>query len=143
MSRSPNKSRNASHVSDVIADKNNSLSELIHHAKKLESITVLLRNHVSPDLANQFQVAAIRQDRLTLITPSAVWATRFRMHSSQILDALKSSTWSHLRYVDIRIAPLKVESESSPVRRNLTPAAKLAFSLMSQLKKDSKTESDR
>jgi hypothetical protein len=143
MSRSPKKPRDASHVGDVITDNKSNFSELISHAKKLEAITVLLRGHISPDLAHQFQVAAMRQDRLTLITPNATWATRFRMQSSQMLDSLKSSTWSHLRHIDIRIAPLKVESEPIPVRRQLTPAAKLAFSLMSQLNKDNKTKSDR
>ena len=143
MSRSPKKSSGASHVADVVTDKSGRLCELINHAKKLEAISVLLRNHISPELADQFQVAAIRQNRLTLITPNAMWATRFRMQSSQILEALKSSTWSHLRHVDIRIAPLKIESEPIPVRRKLTPAAKLAFSLMSQLNKDNKTESER
>ena len=44
----------------------------------MEQLENLIQGLVDPDLATRFQVAAVRKNRLILITPAASWATRFR-----------------------------------------------------------------
>jgi hypothetical protein len=58
------------------------------------------------------------------------------MHSEQILNFLQASGYAYLRHVDIRVAPLTREPDANPVRRQLSPAAALAFSLMSRMSRD-------
>jgi hypothetical protein len=96
----------------------------------------LLASQLRPELAAQFQVAALRQDRLVLLASAASWATRLHMHSEQILNFLQASGYAYLRHVDIRVAPVTREQIANPVRRQLSPAAELAFSLMSRMSRN-------
>jgi len=88
-------------------------------------------------VAAQFQVAAMRQDRLVLLTPSAAWATRLRMQAEQMLQFLQVSGFAHLRYIDIRVAALSREPDPPQrVRRTLSPTAELALKHMRRLTGD-------
>lgn len=136
MVRSPKTADTAASVGEVIAGADNTLAELIRHARSLSRVESLLASHLGPDLSAQFQVAALRQDRLVLLASAASWATRLRMHTEQILTFLQASGYACLRHVDIRIAPLTREPVANPVRRQLSPAAALAFSLMSRMSRN-------
>jgi hypothetical protein len=123
----------ASSVGDVISHSDNTLSALFRHAKSLTRVESLLSGYISPELACRFQVASMRQDRLVLLAPASSWATRLRMQAEQMLQFLQASGYAHLRHIDIRVAPLATPPTQNPVRRSLSPAAELAFSLMSRL----------
>lgn len=120
-------------VSDVITDSNTTLSSLLSHARVLARVESVLGGHTSPELAGQFQVAAMRQDRLVLLTPTASWATRLRMQAGEMLNFLQSSGYEYLRHIDIRVAPLSRKPVEIPVRKPLSPAAEFALGLMTQL----------
>lgn len=138
MARTPDSGGNSSSVGDVIADPHSSLASLFHQARTLARVESLLTGYASPEVAAQFQVAAMREDRLVLLTPSAAWATRLRMQAEQMLQFLQVSGFAHLRYIDIRVAPLSREPDPPQrVRRTLSPTAELALKHMRRLIGDS------
>ena len=97
-------------------------------------VELLLSGITGTEVAARFQVAAVREDRLVLLTPSATWATRLRMQAEQMLQFLQVSGFAHLRYIEIRVAPLSREPDAPQrVRRTLSPAAELALKHMRRL----------
>ncbi len=88
-----------------------------------------------------FQVAALQQDRLVLITPNASWATRLRMHAPSMLHFLQGSGYAQLAHIDIRVAPLSRQIDQPKIPREISPAAKNALNLMAGLFK--KINNDR
>ena len=95
---------------------------------------LLLSGMTGTEMAAQFQVAAIREDHLVLLTPSAAWATRLRMQAGQMLQFLQVSGFAHLRNIDIRVAPMNREPEvPQRVHRTLSPAAQQALNYMRRL----------
>ncbi len=137
MVRSPKLRDTAAIVGDVMTDSAHSLAVLLRHARSLARAERLLADYIGPKVAAQLRVAAMRQDRLVLLTPTASWATRLRMQAEQMLRFLQASGYAHLRYIDIRVAPLNSEPVEQKVRRQLSPAAELALKLMTRLSKDS------
>ena len=117
----------------MIANPGNTLAALVRHANLLARLESLLAGSCNPDLAAQFQVADLRQDRLILLTPTASWATRLRMEAGQMLQFLHASGYEHLRHIDIRVAPLSRQTITTPVRKPRSAAAELALGLMAQL----------
>jgi len=130
MVRSPKFQDTAPSVGQVISDTGDTLSAVLRHARSLAEMESLLAEYSGPQIAAQFQVAAMREDRLVLLTPTAAWATRLRMQAEQMLRFLQASGYGQLRHVDIRVAPLNHPSIEKKVRRQLSPAAELAFKLM-------------
>ena len=142
MVRSPQNRDTAASVGEVISDPDHTLSALFSHAKYLARAESILTDHAGPEMAAQFQVAAIREDRLVLLTPTASWATRLRMQAEQLLQFLHASGYEHLRHIDIRVAPLVRKPIGKKVRRKLSPAAELAFKLMYPLSINSSDDSE-
>ena len=120
-------------VGDLLADSNTTFASLLQQARRLARIESLLATHTGKDLAAQFQVAAQRQDRLVLLTPSATWATRLRMQSGQMLEFLHSAGFANIKYIDIRIAPLGRSAPETPGRKHTSAAAELALDQMRSL----------
>lgn len=133
MVRSPQFGDTAPSVGQVISDSDNTLSALLRHARSLAGLESLLADYTGPQLAAQFQVAVLREDRLVLLTPTAAWATRLRMQAEQMLHFLQASGYEQLRHIDIRVAPLHREPVAEKARRQLSPAAELAFKLMAHM----------
>lgn len=104
----------------------------------MEQLENLIQGLVDPDLATRFQVAAVRKNRLILITPTASWATRFRMQAPQIVSALNASGHAGIEHIDIRVAPLVEPEKVQRKRRPLSTAARQALDFMSQLDSDDK-----
>ena len=138
MVRSPKYRGNTSSVGEVLSNTENKLSVLFRKARELTQIESLLAAEIDPAIASQFQVAAMRQDRLILVTPTASWATRLRMQTNSMLQALHKSGHEQLRFIDIRVAPLSHEPVRIRAHKEVSPAAKLAFEHMSQLSDDNK-----
>ena len=133
MTRIPQSGKTLHSVDEVLSDAGSSLGRLIRHARQMAYLESLLRDHVDPELADHFQVATARQNRLILVTPTAAWATRLRMHAPRLVTALQSAGPSAIEHIDIRVAPLSRETVKQRRRRPLSPAAKQALELMDQL----------
>jgi hypothetical protein len=125
-------------VREVLKNPESSLNQLLQRASQMEQLENLLQGLVDPDLATRFQVAAVRKNRLILITPNASWATRLRMKAPQIVNALNGAGHTGIEHIDIRVAPLVEPEIVQRKRRPLSTAARQALDFMSQLKSDDK-----
>jgi hypothetical protein len=146
MSRSPqNRGSGAVSVRDVISGSDNAFAMLLNQAKSLARLESLLSGpdsqFGSQDEPANFQVAALHQDRLVLITPTAAWATRLRMQTQAMLHFLRASGYAQLAHIDVRVAPLAREVAKPKTPKKPSPAAKLALNLMSGMSR--KIDKDR
>jgi hypothetical protein len=123
-------------VNEVFSKPNTKLESLLQHAGFLMQLETMIRGLLDPDIAVQFQVAAARKNRLILISPTAVWATRIRMHAPQLINSLHAAGITSIEHIDIRVAPLVRQERQSRSRRPLSAAAKQAFDHMACLKDD-------
>ncbi len=118
---------------------------LLDQAKSLVRLESLLSGPDSQfgrqDEPANFQVAALHQDRLVLITPTAAWATRLRMQTQAMLHFLRASGYSQLAHIDIHVAPLTREVAKPKTPKKPSQAAKLALNLMSDMSR--KIDKDR
>jgi len=133
MVRAPNHPDAPTRVGEVMSTKDTRLAGLVKYANSLSRLETLLAGIADPELASQFQVAAIRENRLILVTPTASWATRLRMHSETLLNGLQGTAFSQLMHIDIRVAPLSREPAPKRLKKNRSPAAELALKHMRQL----------
>jgi hypothetical protein len=133
MARNPHSGKKVFRVSEVITDHGTSLGKLLQRANLLIKIEHIISDYLESAMAEQFQVGAIRQNRLILISPSASWATKLRMEAPGILRSLHSSGYTQIEHVDIRVAPLVEQRETPRKRRKLTPAAQQALAQMTRL----------
>ena len=137
MARFPQSNKTTQSVDVLIKKSKSRLGNLLEHAADLQKIETLLASFLSPELAAHFQVAATRKNRLILVAPGASWATRLRMESPRLLNALHKQGAGHIEYIDIRVAPLARQSVSTRSKRPLSSAAKQALGQMAQKLEDS------
>jgi hypothetical protein len=129
MVRSPENLHPGAHVDEVIANADAALAVLFQQANLLARAESLLAGHCGPELAAQFQVAAMRQDRLVLLSPTAAWATRLRMQAGHMLLFLQAVGYPHLRHLDIRDAQIAGQAPRQKVAnscRRGDPAEQMA-----------------
>jgi hypothetical protein len=137
MARVPQSGKKIFRISEVITDHGSSLGNLLRRASILIKIEHLLAGFIEPGLAAHFQVAALRENRLILISPSASWATMLRMQVPQLIKSLQRAGYSEIEHIDIRVAPLAEQQASSRKKRALSPAAQQAFDIMAKIEADS------
>ena len=133
MARNPQSGKKIFRISEVFTDRGSSLGILLQRANVLIQIEHLLAGFLEPGLAAHFQVGTIRENRLILISPSASWATALRMQAAQLIKSLHRAGYKEIEHIDIRVAPLVEQRESTRKRRALSPAARQALDLMAQL----------
>jgi hypothetical protein len=133
MARNPQSGKKIFRISEVFTDHGSSLGTLLQRANVLIRIEHLLAGFLEPGLAAHFQVGTIRENRLILISPSASWATALRMQAAQLIKSLHRAGYTEIEHIDIRVAPLVEQRESTRKRRALSPAARQALDLMAQL----------
>ena len=124
-------------VSDVITDHGTSLGKVLKRGSLLMQLQHLLSGSLDPALAAHFQVAAARDQRLVLITPSASWATLLRMQASNLIETLHQAGYTEIRSIDVRVAPLAEPPKQERKKRPLSPAAQQALDAMHHLGDDS------
>jgi len=138
MSRYPQSKKSTFMIREVLNNPESSLNSLLRRASQIEQLENLLQGLVDPNLATRFQVAAVRKNRLILITPTASWATRLRMQAPGIINSLNGAGVTGIEHIDIRVAPLIEPEPVQRKRRPLSAAARQALDLMSQLESDDK-----
>lgn len=133
MARYPQSDQTAVHPSKILSDRDSSLGGVLQHARLLLQVQQLLTSSVDPTLAQRFQVANMRQDRLILLAPTAAWSTRLRLEIPRLLEILRDAGYANLRSIDIRVSPL-VEPEARPrAGKPLSAAAEQALGHMARL----------
>jgi hypothetical protein len=137
MTRFPQSAKTTRRVGEFLtntgSDTGSRFGNLMQRAAYLMQLESLLSSLVEPDLVAQFQVAAVRKNRLILISPTASWATRLRMQAPQLVGALHAAGLTSIEHIDIRVAPLVRQSTESRSSRPLSDAAKTALEHMADL----------
>lgn len=142
MARNSQSGKKFFRISDVITDHGTSLGILMQRATMLVRVEQLLRGFLDSETAIQFQVATIRENRLILISPSASSATQLRMHAPQLVKRLQQSGYPVIEHIDIRVAPITEQRSDSRKQRALSPAARQALDVMSQIEADGEESED-
>ena len=78
-------------------------------------------------MSDQVQVAALHDQRLVLITPSAALATRLRMDSAELLKALRASSVKDVSQIYVRTAPLPRMEKTRRRKRQLPEIGRLSL----------------
>lgn len=137
MTRFPQSANSTRRVGELLTntdgDTGSRLGSLLQRAAYLMQLESLLFSLVEPELAAHFQVAAVRKNRLILISPTASWATRLRMQAPQMVSSLHAVGITKIEHVDIRVAPLVLQTPESRSSRPLSEAAKTALVHMANL----------
>jgi len=136
MARIPQSGKKVFRISEVITDHGASLGLLLQRANMLIRIEQQLSGFLDPEIVAHFQAAAIRENRLILIAPSASWATQLRMHAPQLIKRLNHSGFPDIEHIDIRVAPLAEPQPDQRKKRTLTPAARQALEAMGRIEAD-------
>jgi len=134
MARHPQSDRSAVVPSDILSKRGSSLGAVLSHARLLLQLQNLLTGSVDPSLANQFQVANLRQNRLVLLAPSAAWSTRLRMETPNLLGILHRAGHADVHDIEIRVAPLIEPPARTRDLKPLSAAATQALGSMARLK---------
>ena len=137
MARHPQSDPSAVRPSDVLSKRGSSLGAALSHARLLLQLQNLLAGSVDPSLANHFQVANLRQNRLILLTPNAAWSTRLRMETSNLLEILHRAGHADVRTIEIRVAPLIEPPARTREVKPLSAAATQALDSMARKKNKS------
>jgi len=137
MTRVPQSGKKVFRISEVITDHGTSLGILLQRANTLLQIEQRVAGLLDADLASHFQVAAIRENRLILISPSASWATQLKMRAPQLIQSLHREGHLEIEHIDVRVAPLAEKSASTRIRKDLSPAARQALDIMARIEADS------
>ena len=87
----------------------------------------MVRAHLDDDVARHARVADFRDGRLTLVVPTAAWATRLRMQSVQLVRRLDEAGLDSVRSLEVRVAPLPGDAPEPRRRRQLSAAARHAL----------------
>lgn len=133
MGRHPQSDQTAINLSEVLSEQGSDLQGIVERARFLLRLQDMIAAAVDPELATRFQVANVRPGRLILLTPSAAWATRLRLHTSQILVVLRRAGLPDLSDIEVRVAPLTRQPVPVRTARPLSPTARQALELMGRL----------
>jgi len=134
MARLPQSGKTTQGVAEILDDADSNLNTLLEHASHLMQLETLLSDLLDSDLAAHFQVAAARKNRLTLITPSASWATSLRLQAPRLIHSLHAAGSRQFEHIDIRVAPLARSPAESRSKKPLSAAAKLALDHVAHLR---------
>lgn len=95
---------------------------ILAHSRKLEQLTMLLRNALPPECDGHYHAAAIHDNTLVIVTDSPVWTTRLRQLGPQILQILKNKTPRKLQHIRVisRHGPAVSNHEPPVIKRELS-----------------------
>lgn len=101
-------------IADVI-NKSNDLSKFIKQINQLSKINQAVKQYLEPMLANQCQVANLRNGTLILTTSSSIWGHQLRFQEMALLSALRATQeWCGLKAIQSRVAPTHPPHTTAP-----------------------------
>ena len=95
----------AKSVADILNTPDGVLKSLLDQANSLKSINDSVIKHLPAELREHCSVSSYDQQTLILVAKSAVWGTRLRYHSAQLLSDLRSAGFYSLANILIQIRP--------------------------------------
>ncbi|WP_163935530.1 DUF721 domain-containing protein [Paraferrimonas sp. SM1919] len=102
-----------------------SLTEILHHAEKLNQLDQWLKQNITKELATHIKVVNFRQGILYIAIDSAVWAARFNFQKSQIIQDLRTKHMPMLSAIELKVNPQMLKTQvNKPTNNNqLSPKA--------------------
>jgi hypothetical protein len=128
------KKRYPRQVSEVLNTQNPGLGKLLKQARQIQFIDGKLAGLLDPGMSANVQAAAVHDNCLILVTPSAALATRLRMDSDVLLQSLEAAGVKGISQLKIRTAPLSRIKKVERKRRKLPEIARLSDSPKTQPK---------
>jgi hypothetical protein len=128
----------------ALQHQNSLLGGIIKKLQEIKNLQNILDAVLEPKLAAACQVATLENDCLTLITHSALWATRFRFQIPQLLEKLKNTeTLQSLKTIHCKIMPRQQSAAESGIyevapMQSLSPATAKLIIEAAQTIKDEK-----
>lgn len=97
-------------------------SRLLARTRTLSQLTLLLRNALPPECDGHYNVAAIHDRTVIIVSDSPVWTTRLRQLGTSILQTLAGKTRQPLQHVRIisRHGPVVSDYKQPVVKRQLS-----------------------
>jgi hypothetical protein len=121
------KKRYPRQVSEVLNTQNPGLGKLLKQARQIQFIDGKLAGLLDPGMSANVQAAAVHDNCLILVTPSAALATRLRMDSDVLLQSLEAAGVKGISQLKIRTAPLSRIKKVERKRRKLPEIARLSL----------------
>ena len=136
MTRFSKSGKKSLRVAEVLGNHGSSMGRLLKRGSFLMQLQHLLSGFMDPALAANYQVATTRDKTLVLVAPSASWATLLRMQVPNLLGSLHQAGYTEIKSIEVRVAPLVEQPERIRQKRPLSPAARQALDVMSQIRED-------
>lgn len=97
-------------------------TRLVARTRSLEQLNLQLRNALPPECDGHYNVAAIHDRTVVIVTDSPVWTTRLRQLGPLILETLAGKTRQQLQHVRIisRHGPVVSDYKPPVVKRELS-----------------------
>lgn len=92
-----------------VSEKDRTLSGLLRQARIFEALDAQLQGHLSSGLRGQLRVACVRDRTLVLAANTPAWASRARLESAQILEAMRPLWPGELSSCQVVVAPSTAE----------------------------------
>ncbi len=110
-----------------LSQKKGHIADLITQAKINQKLSKSLNNLLDPALVNHVWLANLHVQTLVLIADSAVWASRARYFSPQLLQKLQNNShiFGDVNKIEIHVQPAvqKNSSEPPPLPRHISDSA--------------------
>ena len=124
-------------VSEMLKSPSSGLGELLKHARKLEFLDQKVAAILETDISGRVRVAALHDQRLVLITPSAALTTRLRLDRDSLLKALQAGGVKGIAQIQVRTAPL---SQVAAIQRRKRQMPEIGRESLERFAKDSGDE---
>jgi hypothetical protein len=113
------RSRGGRKVSEILNSDRSGLGKILSQARRIDKLDKKLASILDSDLKDQIRVAALKENLVVLMTPSAAVATRVRMDRDAILRAFQAAGAKGVTQLQVRVAPMPETRTTSRQRRKL------------------------
>lgn len=109
-------------IESILKQENGALKNLLQRMAYLNQLNKLLADHLEPNLIRHCRVTQFENGHLVIIAESAIWATRIRFQSPQLIPQLKAyPPLADLKSIECKVAPnvphRALMAPSSPARK--------------------------
>lgn len=97
------------------------LGELLQQARRLQKLDLEFKSLLDPVMAENASVAAQHENVLVIVASSAALATRLRMDSKSLINALNSRGITQVSTLQVKTAPAPRPRDDTPRKRRQLP----------------------
>ncbi|HUO82866.1 MAG TPA: DUF721 domain-containing protein [Gammaproteobacteria bacterium] len=94
---------------DIMTQPGTALDELVRRAEKVDRLGRAVATLIGEPIGAHVVSANLRDDALTVITDSPVWAARLRFESERLLNGLRESAIADVHSLTVKVRAPGVE----------------------------------